>query len=78
MNEDTIKQKGNFGYAPQLYYEVADADGGSTAYYDVTYGNNLYYQATVGWDYTTGLGTPNLGNFDQVVSTLLATASRSG
>lgn len=78
VNEDTIKQKGSFAYGPQLYYKVAGAKGGSTAYCDVTYGNNLYYTATVGWDYTTGLGTPNLANFDQVVSNLLATASGSG
>ena len=78
VNEDTIKQTGSFGYGPQLYYEVADAQGGSNAYYDVTSGNNLYYTATKGWDYTTGLGTPNLANFDQAVSTLLATRSGSG
>ncbi|WP_201361792.1 hypothetical protein [Dictyobacter formicarum] len=28
-----------------------------------TQGNNLYYQAARGWDYTTGLGTPNLADF---------------
>lgn len=78
VNEDTIQQRGTFAYAPQLYYKVADANGVGNAYYDVTSGNNLYYTATVGWDYTTGLGTPNLANFDQAVSTLLATANGSG
>jgi kumamolisin len=39
---------------------------------DVTNGNNLYYTATPGWDYTTGLGTPNLANFDHTVSSTLA------
>jgi kumamolisin len=38
----------------------------------VTNGNNLYYSATPGWDYTTGLGTPKLANFDQAVSSTLA------
>jgi kumamolisin len=29
------------------------------AFNDVTRGNNLYYAATPGWDYTTGWGSPN-------------------
>jgi kumamolisin len=77
VNEDTIQQKGTFAYGPRLYYKVADANGGSTAYYDVTYGNNLYYTATVGWDYTTGLGIPDLANFDKAVNNMLATANAS-
>jgi kumamolisin len=72
VNEDTIQRLGTFAYAPQFYYEVANAKGGGNAYYDVTYGNNLYYTATPGWDYTTGLGTPNLANFDQGVYSMLA------
>jgi len=77
VNEDTIQRLGTFGYAPQLYYEVADSSAGANAYFNVTRGNNLYYQATPGWNYTTGLGTPNLGSFDQAVSSLLeSTASR--
>jgi kumamolisin len=67
VNEDTIQRLGTFGYSPQIYYTVADGN----AYYDVTSGNNLYYSATPGWDYTTGLGTPNLGNFDQALSRTL-------
>jgi hypothetical protein len=39
---------------------------------DVTNGNNLYYTATPGWDYTTGLGAPNLAIFDQAASSILA------
>jgi subtilase family serine protease len=71
VNEDTIGRSGTFGYAPQLYYAVADSSAGAHAYFNVTRGNNLYYQATPGWNYTTGLGTPNLGSFDQAVSSLL-------
>jgi subtilase family serine protease len=32
---------------------------GSSAYHDVTSGNNLYYYATPGYDLTTGWGSPN-------------------
>jgi kumamolisin len=72
VNEDTIGHLGTFGYAPSFYYAVADKNAGGSAYYDVTSGNNLYYPATTGWDYATGLGTPNLANFDQAVSSTLA------
>ncbi len=72
VNEDTIRRLGTFGYSPRLYYAVADKNAGGNAYFDVTSGNNQYYPATPGWDYATGLGTPNLGSFDQVVSNVLA------
>jgi kumamolisin len=72
VNEDTIQRLGTFGYSPRFYYAVANKNAGGNAYFDVTSGNNLYYQATQGWDYTTGLGTPNLGSFDQVASNTLA------
>ena len=72
VNEDTIQHLNTFGYAPQLYYAVADKQTGGNAYFNVTSGNNLYYPATTGWNYPTGLGTPNLVNFDQAVSNSLA------
>jgi subtilase family serine protease len=72
VNEDTIQHLDTFGYAPQLYYAVADKHAGGNAYFNVTSGNNLYYQATPGWNYPTGLGTPNLVSFDQAVSSILA------
>jgi subtilase family serine protease len=67
VNEDTIAHVGIVGYGPQLYYAVADEKAGGNAYFDVTQGVNLYYPATPGWDFATGLGTPNLANFDQAV-----------
>jgi kumamolisin len=67
VNEDTIAHVGIVGYGPQLYYAVADEKAGGNAYFDVTQGDNLYYPATSGWDFATGLGTPNLANFDQAV-----------
>jgi kumamolisin len=67
VNEDTIAHEGIVGYAPQLYYAVANENAGGNAYFDVTSVDNLYYPATPSWDYATGLGTPNLANFDQAV-----------
>jgi len=69
VNEDLIKHVHEFFYSPQLFYMVAND---STAlhlhpFYDVTQGSNLYYPATPGWDFATGLGTPNLVDFSSVL-----------
>jgi kumamolisin len=72
VNEDTIQHLRTFGYSPRFYYAVADENAGGNAYFDVTSGNNLYYPATPGWDYSTGLGTPNLASFDQAALKTLA------
>jgi kumamolisin len=65
VNEDLIKQVHQFFYSPQLFYMVANDSGNLHLhpYYDVTKGNNLYYPATPGWDFASGLGTPNLEDF---------------
>ncbi len=75
MNEGLIKQIGKFTASPQLFYVVAQGGGGLHPYYDVTRGNNLYYPATSGWDYATGLGTPNLGDFYYVLCQKLMSSS---
>jgi kumamolisin len=63
VNQGLLKQIGKFTSSPQLFYVVAQNANGLRPFYDVTRGNNLYYPATPGWDYTTGLGTPNLWDF---------------
>jgi kumamolisin len=60
MNEGIIAKKHEFYYGPDLFYQVADHPGKFHPFFDVTQGNNLYYRAGPGWDFTTGLGTPNL------------------
>ena len=67
MNQGLIKQIGKYAYSPRMFYLAADKNNGRRPYYDVTRGNNLYYPATPGWDYPTGLGTPNLAEFYMVV-----------
>jgi kumamolisin len=43
---------------PALYRLGAEESSLSpTPFHDITSGNNLYYQATAGWDYTTGWGS---------------------
>jgi subtilase family serine protease len=74
VNEETIEHLHTFAYSPGLYYQLAEKEARSHAYFDITSGNNQYYPATPGWDYTTGLGTPNLGDFDQAVSNMLASS----
>ncbi len=69
VNEGLIKQIHKFGYGPQLFYYVNGQSNGGRPYYDVTRGNNLYFPATSGWDYSTGLGTPNLADFYNILAT---------
>jgi kumamolisin len=40
-------------YTPQRYFP---------AFHDITSGGNRYYNARRGWDYATGLGSPNVYN----------------
>jgi hypothetical protein len=62
-----MQQVGTFAFSPQLFYRVAENNNGLHPYYDITQGNNLYYPATPGWDFATGLGSPNLADFYQAV-----------
>ncbi len=70
VNEGMIQQVHKFNYGSQIFYAVANKSSGGQSYYDVTRGNNLYYPAGSGWDFASGLGTPNLPNFYQVVSSI--------
>ncbi len=69
VNQGLIKQLGKYAYSPRMFYLAADRNNSMHPYYDVTRGNNLYYPATPGWDYPSGLGTPNLADFYQVICT---------
>jgi len=67
VNEGLIHQINKYAYSPRMFYLAADRNDGMQPFYDVTRGNNLYYPATPGWDYPSGLGTPNLADFYQVI-----------
>jgi kumamolisin len=47
--------------APILYALAAHAQP-FPPFHDITHGNNGYYPATPGWDYATGLGSPDVAN----------------
>ncbi len=65
VNQGLLQQVHTFKPSPSLFYSIANNSGGGRPYYNVTRGNNLYYQAGPGWSYTSGLGTPNLVDFYQ-------------
>jgi subtilase family serine protease len=50
------------GFANPMLYNLGSNPQTSPPYHDVTTGNNLYYNATIGWDYPTGWGTPQVSN----------------
>jgi kumamolisin len=68
VNQGLIATKGFYIYGPGTFYYVQSREGNLKPYYDEVTGTNLYYKATPGWDYTTGLGSPNLPTLFQVIS----------
>jgi pseudomonalisin len=54
-------KNGPLGRANDVLYRVAASPAGSSAFFDVVEGANPL-PATPGWDFPTGLGTPNLAN----------------
>jgi kumamolisin len=68
MNQGLMKDTGKFTYSPRLFY---DAQAGGSPYNDITSGTNLHFRAGPGWDYTTGLGSPNLASVYQRLAQLL-------
>ncbi len=72
VNEKLLHQSLAIFFGPQLFYQVEQNAGNNQLqpYTDVTQGGNLYYAATTNWDYATGLGTPNLNDFSNVLMTI--------
>jgi hypothetical protein len=68
VNQALIQRYQRFFYGPSLFYYVANHAGNLSPYYDVTQGNNLAFNSTPGWDFASGLGTPNLGNFYSILA----------
>lgn len=72
LNEATSKQfNGIFFYGPDLFYTVAQqaaSQSGVHPYRDVLQGDNLFYSATPGWDFASGLGSPNLPDFYAILA----------
>lgn len=59
MNQGLIAKTRGFYYGPDTLYFVANHPAqGKKPFHDVVAGDNLYYQATPGWDNASGWGSP--------------------
>ncbi len=65
--DQALQQKGKpaLGGGPE-FYSLANHPGNFRPYNDITIGDNLFYSATKGWDYTTGWGSPNFNDILQL------------
>jgi subtilase family serine protease len=48
----------SLGLLDPLLYQLGSGSQSSQVFHDIIIGGNLYYPATPGWDYSTGLGSP--------------------
>ncbi|MFL5822329.1 MAG: protease pro-enzyme activation domain-containing protein [Solirubrobacteraceae bacterium] len=55
------------GYVNPMLYRIASTPQPAPPFHDVTVGTNRYYPATTGWDFATGLGSPDVYNLAQDV-----------
>jgi kumamolisin len=62
---------GQLGPVPALLYQVGGTSFANTPFHDVTVGTNRFYPATQGWDFATGLGSPDVFNLAQDVVSFL-------
>lgn len=52
---------GRLGFVNPMLYQLAGTQG-PPPFHDVTVGGNRYYPCTRGWDFATGLGSPDVAN----------------
>ena len=71
VNQGLLTTKGFYVYGPDTFYTIQAHAGNLKPYYDEVEGNNLVFRASPGWDYMTGLGSPNLSAFYQVIATTM-------
>ena len=57
----------NIGQLNPILYRLAAGDARGDLFHDVTRGANLLYDATLGWDWATGLGSPRVGPLAQAI-----------
>jgi kumamolisin len=53
---------GPLGFVDPMLYAIAGRPQPASAFHDVTMGANRYYPASRGWDFATGLGSPQVAN----------------
>lgn len=70
VNQALIQKYHVFFSGPVVFYYVENHAGSLSPYFDVTQGTNLGFNATPGWDFATGLGTPNLVDFYNILASV--------
>ena len=58
---------GRLGFVDPMLYAIAASRHPLPAFHDITIGTNRYYPSTTGWDFATGLGSPDVYNLAQDV-----------
>ena len=53
---------GKVGFAAPIFYALARDKPSLPPFHDIVRGGNRHFNATPGWDYATGLGTPDANN----------------
>lgn len=53
---------GQLGFVDPMLYRIASTPQVAPPFHDITIGTNRYYPATPGWDFATGLGSPDVYN----------------
>ena len=53
--------------APALYDIAQHQNAAAPSFHDITIGGNRFYDCTPGWDYATGLGSPDVDNLARAV-----------
>ncbi|HEY6540136.1 MAG TPA: S53 family peptidase [Ktedonobacteraceae bacterium] len=70
VNQALMQKYHVFFAGPVVFYYIANHAGRLSPYFDVTQGTNLGFNTTPGWDFATGLGTPNLVDFYNVLASV--------
>jgi subtilase family serine protease len=55
------------GFLNPTFYRIASSSRGGGAFHDVTLGGNRFHSCTPGWDYSTGLGSPDVATLARAV-----------
>jgi subtilase family serine protease len=59
------RSMGRLGFVDPMLYAIAAGPQRVPGFHDITIGTNRYYPATSGWDFATGLGSPDVYNLAQ-------------
>lgn len=59
------------GFVDPMLYAIAAAPGAEGPFHDVTRGGNRRFRAAPGWDFVTGLGSPDVANLARAVMAYL-------